>query len=568
MIAVDVLQRDVARVRASRRPGRGSAATAASRRRSSAASASAPRRSGRPTAPRCGGRSRPGPGSLASRLSLRWMLLRTLSTSSRSVILIGQPPLPPHDAHVVDDAVEHLVDRRDDARGRVVGVLVADQVRRLLVERDAADRLARLGEVARSAAPRCAPCPAPAGSGCRGWRPGRRRSPRSWPSRRPSAARAAGRGSRSAFEPSPGESCDWAAAMLSRSPRMNEETAMSSAPVPSKNGSPVESLRPKPWPCTSLTWSISRAPISCRSARKSASVTSRTCRSPSELPARDRDRRGRVGPGLVGRVGEEDVHEAVRVGVAELVALVDPQRERLVAVDDRAAAEVDRDRAVLALDVGDVGQLGELVDQHVALVPEVVRLVAGADDADDLVVQPRDAGGQVVDVVDPQRDVAVEVGLLVLERAVELVHLVGDGLGALGQRLAAGLALRVVGQRAPAVPEAAQRAAQPVRRRLVERLLDLGDRVAGRLPLPEQLALLPELQVDEAVAEALDVDDVGAGAELARLLRPGRADERERDRGLQLGGLAGVAVGVGVGDVVAGDVERRSAGRSGPGWPG
>src|SRR4051794_37829248 len=41
---------------------------------------------------------------------------------------------PAHGSGAVDEGVEHLVDGRDEARGRLVGALVLEQVRHLLVD--------------------------------------------------------------------------------------------------------------------------------------------------------------------------------------------------------------------------------------------------------------------------------------------------------------------------------------------------------------------------------------------------------------------------------------------------
>ena len=225
------------------------------------------------------------------------------------------------------------------------------------------------------------------------------------------------------------------------------------------------------------------------------------------------------------------------------------------------AAEGDVERAV-AVRVArrDLPELGELVEDEVALVEQVVGLAPDGHLLLDRLVERRElvgVGADVVAGVRRERGVLGRGGVREgAEAAVEVLQRAGEGLAA-GDHGGLGGAVRRVGrQGAPGVPELAEQAGDRVVARLAELVLDARQAVGGGRLLAQRHVLGPVLQVQERVAHAAVLEDVDALAEL----RPGAAGEhaggdRVRRRGAEDRLLAGVALGLRVGDVVRRDVE-------------
>jgi hypothetical protein len=214
-----------------------------------------------------------------------------------------------------------------------------------------------------------------------------------------------------------------------------------------------------------------------------------------------------------------------------------------------SAAGRDRHLAVLA----------QLVEQDVAAVEQVVgrlaragRLLDGGVEADDLVGGGADRAGRAGD-----RDVlGRRVGGDGVEAVVELADRGGQRLAVGDERLAGRLALGVLGDVAPRVPELVEQRVDAVVARLVERGLDAAERLGGGLVAAERHRLRAELQVEEVAAQAavgLDLDALAEQRARAVGERAGR--EVQRLGGDERGLLAAVADGVGVREVVRGDVE-------------
>ena len=231
-------------------------------------------------------------------------------------------------------------------------------------------------------------------------------------------------------------------------------------------------------------------------------------------------------------------------------------------VDHRRARRAERDRDAAVAVVGDrrLPELGEPVEQQVALVHQVVRDVARGDEPAHRVVEGDDLARDLLDLA-AGRGERVELGAAL--RADERELLVDDGEGLaerarlLDQRLAGRLVLRRLGQVAPGVPEVRQLLVDAVVGRLGERQLGAVEALGPAGLLAQARGLGAVLEVEERVAHAavgLDVDaraDVRARAALDRAV-----GDLERRRGGHDGLLARVPLRRGVGDVVAGGVQR------------
>ena len=238
----------------------------------------------------------------------------------------------------------------------------------------------------------------------------------------------------------------------------------------------------------------------------------------------------------------------------------------MAVVDERGGgvAEVHADRAVAQLGDRHLRERRELVEQHVAAVEQVVRLVAVGHRELDRGVQLGDLVGLRADVAGGAGDRGVLGGDLAGDRRdarVQVLDRAGQRLGLLDERLAGGQVLGVVGHGGPGRPELVELGGDAVRAGLGEAHLHLRHRRRGALVLAEAKRLGAELEVEEAVADAAEGLDVDAAAEhrAAAVDQQAGLDVVGRRRGHD-GLLAGVALRVGVRDVVARDVHRALVG--------
>jgi hypothetical protein len=198
--------------------------------------------------------------------------------------------------------------------------------------------------------------------------------------------------------------------------------------------------------------------------------------------------------------------------------------------------------------------VGQLHDEDVALVGEVVGREPGLVRAADRLVELGDRGGGLVHVRHENVQVLPRLGPLRLQGRVAELDATDERLHALDELGPSGVRVRLVGDVLPAVPHIGQQALDPGVPRLAERGLDLleGIGLDGQAGTVGVLGVATALQ--EGVADALDVvgGDTGADA------RAGGVERRDRAAadGLQVDPLTGVALGVDVGDVLPGDVQR------------
>src|SRR5581483_9227336 len=190
-----------------------------------------------------------------------------------------------------------------------------------------------------------------------------------------------------------------------------------------------------------------------------------------------------------------------------------------------------------------------LVDQEVALVEQVVRLLAGRLGGGYGAVQLRDLRADRVDLAHGQRLLLLRLRDDGLELRGERVEAVREAGRRLRERLAAREVLRRVRHVLPGGPVAREQRREPRVGRLVQRHLDLVEAVLLCLGVPLLHRLRAQLDVDEVVAHALVALHGDAGAEQA-----GRNDWLRRRRD-EVRRLARVPRRVGVRDVVAGDVD-------------
>ena len=161
-------------------------------------------------------------------------------------------------------------------------------------------------------------------------------------------------------------------------------------------------------------------------------------------------------------------------------------------------------------------------------------------------VAPGDAGELGVGVVGGARDVAGE-----------LAERVGQRLGGRGDGLLGAVGLGVVREVAPRGVELAHQGVDAGGRRLADGALHAIEGLGARGRVAQRHALRADLEVEEGVAQAAVGRHVDALAEeRARAVLRGAGRQVQRVGRAERGLLARVADGVGVGDVVRGDVER------------
>ena len=226
----------------------------------------------------------------------------------------------------------------------------------------------------------------------------------------------------------------------------------------------------------------------------------------------------------------------------------------------RAVDERDVRRAAVEVLDGDLAVLRELIEQQVAAVHQVVRVIAVDHELADRRVQVGELRRDLVDLAAGDLGDLVVLPHRALLRRDHLrahgVDRVGQALGLLHDGLLGGIVVGGVGEVRPRLPELRQLGVDAGVAGLGERELRVVEVLGARLPVGEVRVLRAVLRVDERVADAAEADDVHAVPEMGAGLvgGAGRLDllrERGRERGL----LARVADGRRVRDVVAGGVE-------------
>ena len=192
--------------------------------------------------------------------------------------------------------------------------------------------------------------------------------------------------------------------------------------------------------------------------------------------------------------GQQAAHLAARVPVAGRRAgpgrgLVGDDRVRRAV---RAVDERDVQRAAVELLDRDLAVAGELVEQQVAAVHQVVRRVAVAQEARDRLVQAGELGGDLVDLAAGAGDRVV----LALGRLLRGDHLrahgvdrVGERAGLLHERLLGGRAVGRLGEVRPGVPELGELGVDAVVAGLGERQLGGVERLGLGLPVVQARVL-------------------------------------------------------------------------------
>ena len=227
--------------------------------------------------------------------------------------------------------------------------------------------------------------------------------------------------------------------------------------------------------------------------------------------------------------------------------------------DDRLVAEHDLDLAVARGGDRDLPVLAEVVEDLVATVEQVVGALPGLDGgAIALLSCARLVAAALIGPVAPVRlsNWAVGVGAGLLDLRGQAADGVGQRVGGGVDGLLGAVGLGVVGQVGPGRVELAQQRVDARGRRLADGALHVVQRLGAGRGVAQRHVLRADLEVQEGVADAAVGGDVDARAEVragAVLRGAGRQVQRvgRAERGL----LARVADGVGVGDVVGGDVE-------------
>ncbi len=214
-----------------------------------------------------------------------------------------------------------------------------------------------------------------------------------------------------------------------------------------------------------------------------------------------------------GAVGPDDGQKVAVHGVGLGLEAVDALAGG--AEDQGPAADRDLDRAVGLGHHLDADQSGQLFDEPVALVLEIVGLLAAGLNLDDLAIEVGDLAGQGVDAVDQGADLGVEVQAGLDDLGPGALEGAGQRDRLLAQGQAGGRIVGLVGQGAPGVPEAGEEGAQAVVGGFGEDDLDLAQLVGDGLPALLLLLAVPDPAVEQAVADAADGGDQDAGAELA-----------------------------------------------------
>jgi hypothetical protein len=225
------------------------------------------------------------------------------------------------------------------------------------------------------------------------------------------------------------------------------------------------------------------------------------------------------------------------------VSVGDAEALRHGAVDDEVVAEQHLGAAVGRLEDAHLAELGEPVDEQVALVAQVGRLVARHLGRDDLPVELRDLLGPPVELRDRVGEAERRLLAHVAEPLIEAVERRRHGLGALHDDSARRAARRLRGELRPRRPERVHAGGEPRLGRLAEHALDAPEQVAPRRARRRAAGLGAPRGVEQQVARAAHVVDAHARAHAA-------VGQAQRVGGAQLDALAREAGRLDVGDVV------------------
>ena len=197
----------------------------------------------------------------------------------------------------------------------------------------------------------------------------------------------------------------------------------------------------------------------------------------------------------------------------------------------------------------DVYALGEFGERLVALVEQVVgrSAVAHAERARDLLVEPGDLLAVLGDVLGGEGDVLLHAGVDLIELAGKKLEAVDQHLALRQHRLARGNIGGVVRHFLYRIEEL-RHGRREARVGVGNEVVDGRDEIAVVLVVARLALRLQQLLVQELVVGALHVHHPRALAHVAIAHVLGRLGGLHR-------ALAAVAGGVGIGDVVAGDVE-------------
>ena len=223
----------------------------------------------------------------------------------------------------------------------------------------------------------------------------------------------------------------------------------------------------------------------------------------------------------------------------------DGERARLVAEHQRGAAADDQiERAVAPGERPHVEVRGQVLDQAIALVEQVVRAVGAASSVarDDAPVQVGDPRGEIVDRVDVGAQAPGDLVARVVEPRLQRAEAPGERVGLGEHDLARGARARVGRGVLDRRVEARQGGGEP-EPVVGDQLVDARGEGVVRLLARVSAGALEHARGGEAVVQALDAGDGHAVA--------GRAVGVPRGRTrLELHPLARVALGARVGDVV------------------
>ena len=256
------------------------------------------------------------------------------------------------------------------------------------------------------------------------------------------------------------------------------------------------------------------------------------------------------------RVAAAAGHDAGRVGghVVRAVGAGGGEARRRAPGHQRHAADEDVDRAELPGPDGGADLVGQLHHEDVALVGQVVGGVPALVGPRDRLVELGDRAGGRVHVGDQDVEVVARLTPLRVQPGLGGVDAAHQALHPLKQLPAGRLVLRLVGDVLPAGPHVRHQALDAGVAGLADRLLD---EVVG-VVLDGQPRVVGVLEVPAPLQE--DVPDpghvVGADAAADAVARGEEGGDDAATHRLQVDALPRVALGVDVGDVLPGDVER------------
>ncbi len=226
---------------------------------------------------------------------------------------------------------------------------------------------------------------------------------------------------------------------------------------------------------------------------------------------------------------------------------------RFAAGDQDVAADGDQSVAVVLEVDGGPGGLGQLINQQVTLIQQIIRAVADSDGGHDLFAQPGDGNGFGVDVADERLRQRIRVAAGGGESGVSIVNHPGQSAGRADHRGAQAHVGRVARQTLPGRPEDVELVAQAGAGSFGQDRFDLLQGRRAFAPVGRGGHLFAQAVVEEVEGETADGGDARPHAQLQPDLRAIESGPSVGVISREGGLLAGVAGGVGVGDVVVVD---------------